>query len=255
MKKLPSFIDLKGEKFGRLVVVGLNKEKNELEKQRKERGEIKKCNTYWDCVCECGNDCIVARTELRSGDTKSCGCIRKETIGKLGRDIIKYNEYEELKTCYKGWDVKKKNCFYISKEDYECVKQYCWCKSAKGHWYAHIKGEDKKRIGLHQLIMRLINSEYTRSIYSIPDHLDRNPNNNMRENIFLKDRSGNARNTKRPSNNTSGKKGVYFDKNSGLWIARICNNEHKRIHKSFNSLEDAVKQRLEWEKEFGYIGE
>lgn len=30
----------------------------------------------WLCRCECGREVVVARKELRNGDTRSCGCLR-----------------------------------------------------------------------------------------------------------------------------------------------------------------------------------
>lgn len=32
----------------------------------------------WECVCDCGNKCTVRGTCLKRGETKSCGCWRKE---------------------------------------------------------------------------------------------------------------------------------------------------------------------------------
>ena len=36
-------------------------------------------NAYWVCECECGATTIVSAASLRSGQTKSCGCLRRET--------------------------------------------------------------------------------------------------------------------------------------------------------------------------------
>jgi len=44
--------------------------------------------SYWQCLCECGNTITVSSRCLRSGNTKSCGCIRNpdltgQRFGKL----------------------------------------------------------------------------------------------------------------------------------------------------------------------------
>lgn len=57
-------VDLTGERFGRLTVVSRNGSKGN--------------SATWNCKCDCGNDCVITHRELVSGDTKSCGCIRKE---------------------------------------------------------------------------------------------------------------------------------------------------------------------------------
>lgn len=36
----------------------------------------------WVCRCECGNICIIKGNNLRTTRTKSCGCLRKETVNK-----------------------------------------------------------------------------------------------------------------------------------------------------------------------------
>lgn len=58
-------VDLTGEKFGRLTVVS----RAENSKGGKSR---------WLCRCECGNECVVHSSSLKSGNTRSCGCIRRE---------------------------------------------------------------------------------------------------------------------------------------------------------------------------------
>ncbi len=61
---MPKLVDLTGQRFGRLVV--LNREKN------------RKSNATWLCKCDCGNQKIVVGDYLRTGRTKSCGCLDKE---------------------------------------------------------------------------------------------------------------------------------------------------------------------------------
>lgn len=59
-------IDLTGQKFGRLTVLS--------------RVENKKSRARWLCECECGNQVVVAGNDLKTGRTKSCGCLSKELL-------------------------------------------------------------------------------------------------------------------------------------------------------------------------------
>lgn len=59
-----NFIDITGEKFNRLTVL--------------KREENKGTRAYWLCKCDCGNEIITDGKRLRSGYTKSCGCLQKE---------------------------------------------------------------------------------------------------------------------------------------------------------------------------------
>ena len=58
-------VDLTGEKFGRLTV-------------QEWAG-----NGKWKCLCECGNTVLVQTDNLKSGNTKSCGCYQKEQASKV----------------------------------------------------------------------------------------------------------------------------------------------------------------------------
>lgn len=62
-------IDITGQRFGRLVVLGRSN---------------RKCGhgTYWLCKCDCGNETVAESHSLRAGTTRSCGCLNNETRGK-----------------------------------------------------------------------------------------------------------------------------------------------------------------------------
>lgn len=76
---MPKFIDLKGKKFGSLVVV-------ERAADRVSKSGARR--TMWSCMCECGNCCEVGASALTRGNTKSCGCATGKMISETKvRDI------------------------------------------------------------------------------------------------------------------------------------------------------------------------
>jgi len=62
-------LDLTGQKFGRLTAINPTEERSQ--------GRV-----VWHCECECGNTIEVPSHSLVSGNTKSCGCLKKETLPK-----------------------------------------------------------------------------------------------------------------------------------------------------------------------------
>lgn len=64
---MPKFIDLTGQTFGRLTII-----------KRAKNTTVKTRNAHWKCRCSCGNITIVQGRHLRSGHTKSCGCLSNE---------------------------------------------------------------------------------------------------------------------------------------------------------------------------------
>ena len=55
-------IDLSGQKYGRLTVISRAEGKD-------------KRRVYWLCRCECGKEVVVQSSQLRTGHTRSCGCL------------------------------------------------------------------------------------------------------------------------------------------------------------------------------------
>lgn len=65
--KWKTAIDLTGETFGFLTVV-------------KRNGTSKNGHAIWECRCNCGNSTNVTSSDLRTGNTTSCGCVRKKNF-------------------------------------------------------------------------------------------------------------------------------------------------------------------------------
>lgn len=84
-------INLVGERFGRLTVV--------------ERADSKNCHVRWLCKCDCGKECIVHGTSLKSGNTTSCGCYKTENAKRLYSGV-RQND----KRLYAIWNGIKQRC-------------------------------------------------------------------------------------------------------------------------------------------------
>ena len=51
---------------------------------------IKGCK--WHCLCKCGTELDVDTRNLRSGHTKSCGCLQKEKASENVKDMTNYED-------------------------------------------------------------------------------------------------------------------------------------------------------------------
>lgn len=72
-----NYVDKTGNRYGRLVVIGLSKTKN------------KNGKPIFSCKCDCGNIVDISSNSLReNGGTKSCGCLNTESRIKLGKDKV-----------------------------------------------------------------------------------------------------------------------------------------------------------------------
>lgn len=85
-----------GEVFGLLTVIG--------------KAVVAKPRSYWTCKCECGNSAVVANSNLSSGNSTSCGCLRdkslkKEMVGKRFGRLVVIREVEPRK--YNGLSVRR----------------------------------------------------------------------------------------------------------------------------------------------------
>ena len=75
--------NLVGRKFNRLLV---------LEKTNRRIDE----NVVWKCQCDCSNITYTTTKSLQSGRVKSCGCLRRENIGKINAKDISGQRFGKL---------------------------------------------------------------------------------------------------------------------------------------------------------------
>lgn len=88
-------IDISGQKFGRLTAISMMNV------------------PYWLCKCDCGNVAIVNIGKLKSGHTKSCGCLHRDTL-------IKRNFTHGMSETrfFKIWQNMKRRCTNPKRKDY-----------------------------------------------------------------------------------------------------------------------------------------
>lgn len=81
--------DLTGQRFGRLIVLELGKKRHTKDRVR------------WLCKCDCGNFKEPTTSDLRTGNTQSCGCKNMERITTHGKSKT---------ALYKVWCGIKERC-------------------------------------------------------------------------------------------------------------------------------------------------
>lgn len=88
------FIDLTGQRFGKLLVI----EPAERPKH------LNNSLAYWKCLCDCGNYHITSGSQLRSGIIKSCGCTKSwyeyeiiQILNEANIQYIKEYTFKDLK--------------------------------------------------------------------------------------------------------------------------------------------------------------
>lgn len=94
--------DLTGNIFGLLQVIG-------LDSVRVSSSSSKKRQRFWKCLCMCGKEKIVPTNALKTGNTKSCGCTRKES-----RSTHKMTE----SPTYQSWATMIQRCTNPNVEKY-----------------------------------------------------------------------------------------------------------------------------------------
>src|SRR5271155_2601343 len=88
-----------GQRFGRLTVTGLGRNRHH--------------KTNCICLCDCGVTTLVDAVELRRGNTRSCGCYRRERMAAKNVTHAKSSTPE-----WKCWRAMRKRCLNITDRQY-----------------------------------------------------------------------------------------------------------------------------------------
>lgn len=128
----------------------------------------------------------------------------------------------------------------VDDADYEWLMQWKWSAwTSRYHttWYVkrdcYFPKGRRQRIYMHRLILDAAPG-------TTIDHIDCNGLNNTRSNLRFASHAENVRNRGVQSNNTSGYKGVTFDKQKERWVALIFCENVKYYLGQFDSVEDAA---------------
>lgn len=98
---MPAFRDLAGYRFGRLSVLA-------------RAGHDRHGKLLWRCRCSCGVEVIVQRQGLRSGDSKSCGCLKRELDSRRRQVRQRVADRPE----YRSWKAMRERCLKPSAISY-----------------------------------------------------------------------------------------------------------------------------------------
>lgn len=208
-----------GKKFNRLTVI--------------EEGEKRGNFQYYLCRCECGEIKNVRMYDLLNNATKSCGCLRRETIltqskthGMSGTRF--YNIWSDMKQrCQNKNNVNYKN--YGGRGVNICER---WQKfeNFKEDMYESYLKHVKKHGETETTIDRINNS-----------------GNYEQNNCRWATKKVQSTNRRLYKNNSSGCSGVKWNKKARKWESSININGERKHLGTYEDKEMAIKARLAYE--------
>ena len=152
-------------------------------------------------------------------------------------EIIIYDNYAEI-VLYDNYG-KEINKALIDLDDIEKVKNYKWTFDGR-----YVRKSGKER--LHRFIMNCPKD-------MVVDHINMNPLDNRKCNLRICTIQQNNFNKKEQTNNTSGRVGVTWDKQTNKWLAQIQVDGKNIKLGRFKNKEEAIRAREE--AELKYFGE
>ena len=102
-RKGNGFKNLIGKKYGNLTVIGLS-------------DKMSGRKSYWYCKCDCGNEIEVRSDNLTTGNTLSCGCLKK---AQDRVNLTKFHRHKESHTkLHDTWLGIKQRCLNPNNKSY-----------------------------------------------------------------------------------------------------------------------------------------
>lgn len=239
---MSKFIDLKNKSFGYLEVITQDYERNEINKARIKKGEIKSAKTYWLCKCnyqDCNNVTSVQGYDLTHNIINKCNKHQYDSH---------MNSYDLSGECGIGYTSNTNKIFYFDLVDYDKIKNYYWAESNGGYisCLRHINNK-KKMILMHRLVLDVVDGG------NVIDHIDGERNDNRKINLRKTSYTRNSQNrVKIASNNITGFTGVKLTKDN-TYRSYITVNGCSIDLGTHETFEEAVRVRVK--AEIKYFGE
>jgi len=153
---------------------------------------------------------------------------------KIGELLKLFNDYFIYKSGKLYWKVSPSYKIRVGNK--------AGSLSSSGHIQVRLKG----KIYLVSRVIFLMHYGY---LPKVVDHIDGDSLNDYPNNLRSATHSQNSFNSKKPHNNTSGVKGVYWNKANSKWLARINRQGKLAYSKQFDSIEEAEKAIIKKRKE------
>jgi len=134
----------------------------------------------------------------------------------------------------------------VDDEDFEFLMQWKWFVSKKKNQFVAESrvGSPLVRVKMHRFIMQLSDKKMC------VDHINGESLDNRRSNLRICTHAQNLRNKRLSKNNTSGFKGVNWNKNSDKWEVRIKTDGKSKCVGYFKCLLTAAKAYNEAAKKY-----
>lgn len=128
-------LDLTNQKFGYLSVL--------YKTDKRSNGKI-----VWHCKCDCGNEIDVVSSSLKNGNTKSCGCYRKEITAKRNTKNLIGQKFGELTVIQDSGERQNRNILWICKCSCGNIVKVQGTALMSGHTQScgHIKSKGEYKI-------------------------------------------------------------------------------------------------------------
>lgn len=151
----------------------------------------------------------------------------------------------EVVDAYVELTLKCGHVCLIDKEDLKVVSQYHWHVDDAGYARTNIWRDGRKQSAprMHRLVLGDVDAKLH------IDHINGNKLDNRKSNLRICTASENARNRGKQRNNTSGYKGVCYDKVRRKWKAEIKANGVRHYLGRFDTVEDAHQAYVDAAKE------
>lgn len=171
----------------------------------------------WRCRCDCGNEVLVESRRLSSGVAESCGCDRPD-YGAI-RDLTGLRFGKLVVLGKSGNRTKDRNPLWRCRCD--CGNEFTACQSNLQVGQTTSCGcKQRERSGLHFVDGTFVEGIQSKTISRA---------------------------------NTSGVRGVYFNKKRGKWIAQIMFKGKCYYLGGYDKLENAAKARARGEEMFDHF--
>lgn len=98
-------VDLRGQRFERLVAV-------------QEVDRSASLTRRWECLCDCGQTKVVNQSDLRNGNTRSCGCLQQEhrsTVSRFSKTTHQLSSHPLFST----WRNMIQRCDNVNDESFK----------------------------------------------------------------------------------------------------------------------------------------